>query len=342
MNAKNEQPLEFWAHADRTRDDPTNNDIWAESPFAMAQVHDIRGDGVEFSGEFGCQQAMVGDEAFTDGGHRLIGAYDDDEPLPWIPDWVGRRASGDCGVTVIGPSYPPVIKERGRLWAGIPLADYRAAETADAFLDLLTDQVLEDGEFMGHFTQLESLLFPFRTAADLCYFNLCRGSFVIQSQDPGDSDDRYDDDLDNSQLANPADRRKHQLLYGEYVQMKERWTLKRLSESRSGVVIALGRVAEHGLLRLFRRKGAVIHRHDDGVEWNPPALEDDAVWPSLAADPTRPIGSWTDRSGRWWDVRGADDRRWRVLPVFGLQQVEKEDSGYRRTRRVLNAFLNGE
>ena len=341
MNATDEQPPEFWAHADRTRDDPTNSEIWAESPFAMTQVHDIRGDGVEFSGEFGCQQAMVGDEAFTYEGHRLIGAYDDDEPLPWIPDWVGRRASGDCGVTVIGPSYPPVLAERAQCWAGLPLAEYRAAETADEFMTRFTERVLRDDDF-GHFCQLESLLFPFRTAADLCYFNLCRGSFVIQCQIPGDGDDRYDDDMDSSHLANPADRREHQLLYGEYVQTKDRWTWERLSERCSGVVIALGRVAEHGLLRLFRRKGALIRRHDDGAEWNAPALDDDALWPSLAADPTRPIGSWTDRYGRWWDVRGSDDRRWRVLPVFGLQQVEKVDPGYRRTRRVLGAFLNGE
>jgi hypothetical protein len=74
------------------------------------------------------------------------------------------QITGETGVTVIGPSYPPVISERGRHWAGISLANYRAAPSADAFMKLFTERVLRDDDF-GHFCQLESLLFPFRTAA---------------------------------------------------------------------------------------------------------------------------------------------------------------------------------
>lgn len=339
MNATEPQPPEFWRHQDRTQNDPTNNEIWEDSPFRMAQIHDIRGDGVDFDGESGCQQAMVGEEAFTYEGPQLIGACDDEEPLPWVPDWVGRHCTEELGVTVVGPSHAPVIAERARDWAGIPLAEYRAAESADAFMTQFTEQVLRDDDF-GHYCLLESLLFPFRTAADLCYFNLCRGSFVTQCQVPGDGDDRYFDDLVALQPMNPQARRNYWLLYDEYVQTNERWTWERLTASKSDTVMALGQVAEHGLLRLFRKKGASITCHESGATWNPPVLDDDLLWPSVSSEVARPLAYWIERPGRWWDVLGPEGRSWRLLPVFGLQHADREDPGYRRTRRILKPFLN--
>ncbi len=341
MNPESRETLEFWAHEDRVENDQINQKIWEISPIMMGAVHDMRSDGVRFSGKYGCQQAMVGEEAFTHEGHRLTGGYDTEDPLPWIPDWVGRRCSTDTGVTVIGPSYPPVIAERGRYWAGLKLADYRAAGGADAFLRLFAEHVLWDSDY-GHFCQIEHLLFPFRTAADLCYFNLCRGSFLTQSEPVGEGDDQYSDErLDGSHIRNVDDRRLYHLLYHEYVQAAETWNWERLVASKSRVVIALGKVAEHGLLRLFRSKGARIVDHSDGAEWEPPNLGDEVGWPSQRADSNRPISYWIERDGRWWDISLPDQSGWRLLPVYSLDEAEKEDTGYRRTQRILSTFLNG-
>ena len=340
MNNDNRPTLDFWAHEDRAKGDEINRDIWETSPMRMGAIHDVRTDGVGFTGEFGCQQAMVCEQAFTVEAPRLIGAYDDDEPLPWIPDWVGNRHGSGTGVTLVGPSYPPIIIERALYWAGMPLADYRTAGSADEFLTTFTEQILRDGDF-SHFTQIESMLFPFRTAADICYFNLCRGSFVTRCQRSGD--DQYGDErLDGSHLGETPARRLYHLLYNDYVKAAEDWTWQRLLDSRSGAVIALGKVAEHGLLRLFRRKGATITCASDGREWNPPALNDEVFWPSRQADDDRPVEYWIERSGRWWNVSMPDVADWCILPVHSLDAVEKEDSGYRRTRRILERFLDSE
>ncbi len=333
--------LEFWNNNHRRKGDPTNETIWTSSPMTIATIHAVRDDGFEFDGSYGCQQAMIGNDGalFPDGGDRLITAWDDEIPLPWIPDWVGNQSDSRSGVIVIGPSYPPVIAGRSPHCAGLLLSDYQSASNADSFLTMFTECVLRDDDF-GYFSNIESLLFPFRTAADLCYFNLCRGCFVTRSPDVHGDDFYGDDRMKGDHIQDPAVRKRYHTLYDDYVKANRNWAWERLVAGQSGAVIALGEVAEHGLLRSCIEYGASVKFHLDGSPWTPPTLQEVAFWPTVPADSERPIDSWIQESGRWWDVSTPEGQSWRVLPVHSLQDVDRDDPGYRRTRRVLGPFLN--
>jgi uracil-DNA glycosylase len=116
------------------------------------------------------------------------------------------------------------------------------------------------------------------------------------------------------------------------------WTWRRIAESRAERIIALGHIAEHGLLRLLSRHGARISFN--GRQWYQDGQSEDlstGEWVDRYADEQKTLGYWLT-PGRWWTVF-TQGRNLRLLPVYHPARVEKYDRGYTQTGDALAAWL---
>jgi uracil-DNA glycosylase len=117
----------------------------------------------------------------------------------------------------------------------------------------------------------------------------------------------------------------------------EEWTWRRITESWAECIIALGSIAEHGLLRLFIR-------HEAKISCNVPPLTQQRqeqnlppCWVDRPADPGRPLRYWLEL-GRWWTI-SIPGRDIRLLPAFHPARIDDYDPGYERTGKALAACL---
>lgn len=139
--------------------------------------------------------------------------------------------------------------------------------------------------------------------AQIALFDLCRVSFVRRSavsHEPHKSGDGI-----------ACSRPDVFALYVENAQPAS-WTWERILSSQAVEIIALGRIAEHGLLRLFASKGMSI-RNDAGAEF---ALSKSkgGSWVSEYADSRFKLGYWEkNRSG--WHIEGGS-RTWKLFPRY--------------------------
>lgn len=117
------------------------------------------------------------------------------------------------------------------------------------------------------------------------------------------------------------------------------WTWRRLATSNAYRIVALGTIAEHGLLRLFARRGFVIAERGRSVEIKP---HSDDAWTKHYAVVGRTLGYWLEQQA-WWTVTGKLDghlRKWTLLPVFH-PAWSQGDSDYKRTVELLARLLDG-
>ena len=144
---------------------------------------------------------------------------------------------------------------------------------------------------------------------------------------------------DKAKRHSPARAEASRRLFTSYVEApKQRaWTLARLVESEARRIIALGFLAEHGLLRLLWDSGihTIYQRSRPDDPWFPSKTHGDK-WVLNYARARQTLTRWLDGAD-WWVAEGRLDgvpRRWHVLPVLHPAR-NGADSGYLRTRRLL-------
>ena len=315
--------MPFWDPRCFDLNDKINAEIWADSPQLQQGIHPPL--ALEAAGAFGAQQAMIelADRVF----------WDNLQPpsiLPWVPDLVGKRWKKKDAVFVVGSAYAGFIKEYSTRTAAMNLCCYATANSATQFQErFLQDVVQPDSDYYG---KLELLVQPYLYASQLCLMDLCRASFVKR----GNRVTRRP--MDTSKEPNRGPAWNNYLAYAQHVQSDD-WTWRRLTESKTEKIVALGSIAEHGILQLFGRNlnpgFTIIDR--DGAPLDLPDF-----WNRTYAHPGRNLGYWLNEDD-WWIVQGqvgGEKRRWRVLPIYHPSRVESYDPLYARTRGLFAEYLN--
>jgi uracil-DNA glycosylase len=167
----------------------------------------------------------------------------------------------------------------------------------------------------------------FPDASHITLLDLCRASFVLRVGPPGP---RNDDSQGAAESCWPIFQK-----YVETTKPRE-WLWRRISETPARRILALGSIAEHGLLRLFDCHNTKIHRrHVESTKpWRSKFGPDDP-WAKNYAE-IKKITWWLDHSD-WWEVDTKEDApRWRVLPI-SHPSARKTD--YTRLGQVLSEMI---
>jgi hypothetical protein len=246
---------------------------------------------------------------------------------------VGNDACGEHAILLFGTAYAGFIREYSCRGACLPLVDYVAAAKhnhADGWVafqqQFLERVVAPDAVYYG---RLASLMTSVGVAASrIVLTDLCPNSIVKRRV----IQDRRKDDS-----RQPCKERASTFCkYVTHATVAD-WTWRRILESRAPIIIALGHIAEHGLLRQFRANGASVS--SGGLDWNQSSqMQNVAAWVDRYADPGKKLDYWLT-PGRWWDV-SMPDRNIRLLPIYHPSTVGNCDLGYSRTRDAVAHLLN--
>lgn len=104
----------FWSPDNFGLDDELNRRIWDESPRLQRDIQ-VQQD-VLSAGAIGAQQAMVCEQ-----------------PLPWVPDIIGKESRAEDGVLIVGSAYAGFISEHSTRARTMPLDVRRCARTPQTF-----------------------------------------------------------------------------------------------------------------------------------------------------------------------------------------------------------------
>jgi hypothetical protein len=308
-----------WNIEDFDLDDPINREIWEHSPALQRGVHsqtDENGNP-RFSGDFGCQQAMLGDAGF------------DEDPLPWVSDLVGKNYGNKGSLLIVGSTYAPFIRGIGNTGErnAIPRLAYRwaSAMRPGDFQELFFDEVIHPDT--SYYSQIERLLGGIGENSFLprkyCLTDLCKGSFVERTEvdvDPHPNEphyfsyetarrDRFEDQIFTS----------GQSIYHSYVSQERsmRWLWKRLQHGKVKAILALGRIAEHGVLKLMADHGCTSETtlRDNFAGGPLTEANPNAPWVSHYAHNDWRLGNWEERDDSYWKITKRN-REWRMLPIY--------------------------
>ncbi len=282
--------------------DKINDAIWFESPARQRSIQPP--ECLAAPGAVGAQQAMVSA----------------DDILPWVPDLLCENWIAPETILIVGSAYAGFIREFSLRTATMPLGVYRTAGIWQEFQERFIEYVVRpDQNYYGPLTRLGG-----GTLRNLVLLDLCRASFVQRGAASGPRRDESKDSILNKNAAT----------YSRYVDIQADWTWQRIVESRARRIVALGSIAEHGLLRLFTKRGATIAEADRTVSIKSRA---DNVWPLHYAVRGRTFGYWLDHQ-TWWTVThtvNGQKREWKVLPTLHPARMH-DDPGYMRTAKLLH------
>jgi uracil-DNA glycosylase len=278
--------MTYWNADELDFEDPLNRKIWDQSPSLQLQIDPP--DNLQLPGSVGAQQAMTGAT-----------------PLPWVPDIVGRRVSEGKGIAILGSAYAGFIRGLSKRGNTITEHHYRNTTMAEFQRAFLRHVVTEDPSYYRKIERSLSSVLPLDR---VCLFDLCRVSFVQRAS--GTNANRKDDSGDRVVRADPAK-------FVSYVENEtaEAWTWARIADSRPQIVVALGTIAEHGVLRLFARRSATIARTKNAADtWRSNAADTDR-WPLRYADDRFKLDHWVRERDSWF-VQHPDLGSINVLPVY--------------------------
>jgi hypothetical protein len=310
-----------WEIEDFNLHDELNQVIWSDSIRMQNEIHaSCDGNHRRFSGAVGIQQAMIGSSGF------------DTDPLPMVPDLVGKEA-GKCRdktALIVGSAYAPFIQGIAGRGATIALRDYKTAGSAAKFQQRFFAQVIAGDK--AYYEPLALRFSRIRPTRNLIVMDLCRGSFCFRSVDAnglrrdigGDriAMGKHFVETGKKELAVEA-----RVLFSCYVDYGADWTWQRMEGSRD--IIALGAIAEHGLLRLLDKRGATILDRASGNQWTKLNVENH--WSQFSADGRK-------QHGKWWDAH-VGNMEWRILPTPHPAAPTKEAARRDESVRcILGAF----
>ena len=301
MNASFWQPL--------ASDDSLNEDIWRTSPALQQEIQpaaDARSSGI------GAQQAMLLP----------------DRPLPWVPDIVGTNWRQPDALAIVGSAYAPFVQGSAGRSNAMPISRYAGAASWQEFQQGFIGSVVDrDSSYYGPLASLAATTSTPDNCSALALFDLCRVSFV---------------ERDSSGTFKGGDGvvGRHCSLFERYVEHphNQSWLWHRLISTEATRIVALGTIAEHGLLRLFARQRCELRLAGSDKRL---AQSDSGLWVKKYASADNKLTFWTD-AGAWWDIRGASQgqtRRWRLLPV--LHPSARGRTGrYEQERDLLTRMLS--
>ena len=303
---------DFWRLEYLDLFDALNEEIWARSqavqndldpPSTLSQV-----------GAIGAQQAMI---PTPDASAPSI--------LPWVPDVVGKNWRSSQALHVVGAAYAGFIRELSGRGGCLPLAHYQDADSPRQFQEAFLPAVVQgDRDYYGPIADLCS---QFVSPDSLSLFDLCRVSLVQRSAGG----------LGRRDSSKGTDLRKRTDVYSRYSETEPAatWLWRRIVESDASVLVALGHIAEHGLLRLFARNGCRVR--DANSYWR---AKETPGWARRYADQQRQLRYWLDAQ-RWWTIEGnvaGVARSWQLLPAYH-PAARAQDPGYARTSGLLKRVL---
>lgn len=315
---------EYWDADLLDLSDELNREIWERSP--QIQVGEI-GPPVNY----GAQQAMIGSGVV----------------LPWPPDMVGKSCSTGGKLIVCGSAYAGFISPfSGRNGHSMSVDEYQQP-TVDAFQRVFVNNVVRGGD--RYYGVLEALLQDISALDQTLVLDLCRVSFVEKEDANGVRIDRSGDGVVTTQEA--------RAVFETYVEAPtpSSWTWKRLSGRFGTRILALGSIAEHGLLRLFAKQGMDLFIDEVGPvrfdTLDPRCASGE--WVRYYAGDLMTVGGkrlrkvfgtrvtlqyWID-SGAWWTIRNPDnpDLSWRLLPAF--HPTSQSSTKLNSTRALLRRML---
>jgi hypothetical protein len=291
----------FWSSEFRVEDDALNAEIWSRSPDVQCEIQppsEVPSDGA------GAQQAIL-----LDG-----------RVLPWVPDILGRNWREADSVVIVGSAYAPFVEHfsnRGRVMSR---KVYENASTWQEFQQAFVASVVDgDDRYYGPLMPLAAVTAAPNDCSNLALLDLCRASFVAVSEGKFTGRDSV--------------LKKHCRLFADYVEhsQNQSWLWQRLTATEATRIVALGTIAEHGLLRLFDTHRCVLR-----------------VNGTIKPLPRCDVGKWVKggfwlhaHGGDWWDIQSryeGEERRWALLPVPHPGAYGSRDD-YSRERELLQKML---
>ncbi len=280
------EQMAFWSLDQLDLMDPLNEEIWIRSPEEQESIQPYRDNWA--IGETGAQQAMRHP-------HRL----------PWVPDIVGRDWRSREALTIFGSAYGAFVGREGRPGFVSP-AEYARASSAAEFTKLFAAKVLP-APYYSRIARLASAVVPSCRLVGL--LDVCRVAFVRCLEEDDEQGDRV------VQCA-PE-------LFVRYIESPTAndWLWRRIVDSEAETVVALGLVAEHGVLRLFGRNLQEFSIRDSrGARIQFAMKPGDHRWPLRYAHSSRKLRQRiAEDSPSHWDVEGRTSagtlRTWRVVVV---------------------------
>lgn len=274
--------MDFWSLDNLDLTDPLNMEIWSRSTIEQERIQPYRNDWQ--CGEIGAQQAM-----------RFP------FKLPWVPDPVGYDWNKHDALLVVGSAYGPFIGGDGRKHEIEP--QLYACQTCEEFGKVFFEKVIRQRLYYTRVRDMASAVI--NSCRLIALFDLCRVAFVRRA--PGR-------DKGGDGVANCAPE-----LFTQYVesQKSNEWLWQRVLKSEASTILALGTVAEHGILRLFARNLQDVLISDSGDSTIIFSNTADHRWPARYAHTRRKL---TDRkampSPPFWKVTGRTEtglhRKWNV------------------------------
>jgi uracil-DNA glycosylase len=231
----------------------------------------------------------------------------------------------------------------------MPLRDYDPALSCCQFQEKFLKSVVARDRV--YYYGLAELLQNVQPVKGIAAFDLCRASFVRRRRLNGQKDAQGDINA----VRDGAN------VYWRYVEDPDRseptdWLWQRIISSRASAIVLLGSIAEHGFLRLARRRGLEIEIAGEGAVEIHTELNQ-GRWVAKYAlhsidRPSNPailkqfneqkMRYWLQNGGRWYSVSGRIDgipRKWFVLPVFHPASMNRSDPQYRSSIPVLKRIL---
>ena len=320
--------------------DAINQRIWSTSVTVQAAIQDTS--DLRRMDAIGAQQAM------------LSPAMPDGSVLPWVTDIVGRDWRAESAMLVIGASYAGIINEFSGRTRSIALAEYcrLSKQPAGDFQKRFVETVIQD--YISYYFPVSQLLDGVVDLTHLALFDLCRASFVKRGSDGSRRKDSWS--AIKTICVEPA-------LFSDYVEWwadpegedigPGAWTWMRIRQSSASCVVALGQIAEHGVLRAFQRNlknPRIVLRSDPEV--SPQINLNSSSWPNSYAHRLYKMQYWVPLPGDqtidpnpskvdWWCVTGIlDDRErtWKVLPIY--HPSRNPDTDYVQSRKHLKIMHN--
>jgi hypothetical protein len=293
--------------------DEINDSIWKESP--KRQVDLAREFRVTMLGDIGGQQAMF------DEGHQPGGPTN---PLPWVPDLVGKNSDGENAVMIVGSAYAPFVRGYTRRARRMGLQQYHDVENwwgflsgEAGFLASVMGQAGNGADEHNYYGRLATMFNGPEYAFDLQRIILtdwCRASFVKRAAVGADGvrPDRGGDKVCRG------------LIFENYFLQNLDWHKSRLDDF-NGRIVLLGNLSRRCLQAACEAWEWPITYHDAaGVEEQPPPATIGAFWEGgqilrfgrIARGPNRPlefvavwhpsahgwIVDWTEGLRQWVDL----------------------------------------
>ena len=236
-----------------TGTDTINETIWKDSPRVHAKPGFTPTD-LDAPERLGAQQAML-DPALT----PYLGMPS--RVLPWVPDLLGEDWTHECGIVIIGQNYGQFVTGYTTRRKRMSAQAYANATTWQDFQrTFIPDVVINDNDY---YEKLAPLLRTTGSDDRFVVTDLIRCTLVERgpAARPGVTT-RSDKNID---LNLPT----HRAAYAAYADLPESrdWLWDRIISTKSRTMIALGRAAYCGLLRLFASKKCTITDNKSRIQW---------------------------------------------------------------------------